>query len=63
MKEYTDRSFINELGNQISIRLQDTSTKELQHRTIMINGPTSTWTCRLTLQEARVLRDILEEEL
>lgn len=61
MKDYADRAFINELGNQIRIRLQDSSTEELQHRTIMIDGPTSSWTCRLTLQEARILRDILNE--
>lgn len=54
--------FINELGNEIEIKVEKVDGK-VSFVNIFITGPESTMTNVLTLQEATILRDILENEL
>lgn len=56
----TKSVFINELGNEITIQV---NRLEGDNVFIAMYGPNSSVTNMVTLQEARVLRDILSEEL
>jgi hypothetical protein len=58
MQKY-EKKFINELGNQITVQVEESSISGVNGVTISIIGPTSEVENHITLVEARVVHEQL----